>query len=201
VQQGSFTLSAQTLMIGGFFCPPASAAFDITNTSSVPLAWHVSGNPSTMQFTPPSSTLAAGGTISVSLSSTASVKSQRYVVSVDADIAPSQSLQILIAYGGYFVDPPADIDFGNVPVGQYATIFIPLTGSYSYPGTALVSSNSAFDLSGTPPNQVPGGFGWSLRFHSLTAGPQQTTLEFISVSGAQVCLPKTFIARAVAVAP
>jgi len=169
--------------------------FDITNTSGVPLTWHVSGNPATMTLSPPSSTLPVGGAITVSVSSSLAKKASLSVVSIDADVAPSQSLEIRVSYLGAFLwFQPPDVDFGNVPVGVSSTITIQAAGNY--PDMRLQSSNPAFSLPGSGTQTGT----WPLTFLSQTPGPQQSTLTFFSGFGT-VCPPNTFIARATAVAP
>ena len=199
-QQGSFTLSTPSLNFLVDSCP-FTRSFTITNTSSSSLTWQVSGDLSAVSIVPTGSTLPAGGAVSVSVTPKWGVKGASPVLSIDADIAPSQPLALSIYISGYYDQPPADIDFGNVPVPGYSSVFISaFTIGGSFPGLGLGSINPAFGLSGFTPAQQSGGFGWTLTFHAQTLGPQQTTLQ-IGAIGGTVCPPNTFIARAVGVAP
>ena len=126
------------------------------------------------------------------------------VVSIDADGAPSVPLNVWVGLPGYHATPPADIDFGNVPIGPLgASVFISVWGTGGFAGEVLGSSDwYTFRLSGAAPQHQPpdGVLGWTLTFSPTTLGPQQTTLTFGSILGT-VCPPNTFIARGVGVAP
>jgi len=176
----------------------------ITNTSSVPLTWHVSGDLSGIVFAPLGSTLAAGEAVSVSLTQKpGSMPSQ---LSIDADIAASQSVQILGAILGVKIQVPPDIDFGNVPVGVPSpTVFIPVPPfANTWIGAGLEffgGDASSFEKSGVTPTLQTGGMGWTLSARGSVPGPVQVTLKFFSMGGSTVCEPNTFTARATIVAP
>jgi len=202
-QSNSFTLSTNSVFAQSL-CPYPHP-FTISNTSSGPLSWHLSGDLSTIDVSPLGSTLPVGGTVDVSVTSKWGVKKASPVVSVDADGAASQTVTVNVAIFGYFVDPPLpDIDFGTVILGQEASVFIPLIGSVT--SVHLLSNNADFAvMSGAIPTQQPGGFGWTLIFRSQnglhqTMGPQQARLDVLS-SLSEVCPPNTSVARATVVAP
>ncbi|MEI9938593.1 MAG: hypothetical protein WDO69_15355 [Pseudomonadota bacterium] len=126
-------------------------------------------------------------------------------LSIDADIAASKSLQIWGAVLGVQIQVPADIDFGNVPVGVSSpTVFIPVppyVNNWSGAGLQFYGGDtSSFQKSGVAPNLQTGGMGWTLYARGWAPGPVQTTLMFISMSGSTVCAPNTFTARATIVA-
>jgi hypothetical protein len=175
----------------------------ITNTSSAPLTWHISGDLTSFAVNPLGSTLAVGEAIDVSIVPKAGVRLAFSIASIDADIAPSQSIS-LNAVVNPTVTPPPDIDFGNVPIGRFdgPTIFLPLSAwGYFGPGPAMFSSNMSFSLSGNAPNTQPEGFGWIIRFNPQVLGPQESTMTFLTMGGMGVCPPNTFIARGVGIAP
>jgi hypothetical protein len=178
------------------FCP-VPHIFTISNTSNVPLTWHVSTVPAFFALTPLGSTLAVGGTIDVSVTSKA--RSAVFTLEIVADVAPSQSVQLQSSLLGYLGPVVSDVDVGNVPVGASSSVFIPAAGDY--PGVALGSSLAAFQLNFLKPSNVPGGFGWTLTFSPTVAGLQQSTLTFFSTAGALVCPPNTFVAKGVGLAP
>jgi len=175
----------------------------ITNTSSVPLTWHVNGDPAGVAVVPLGSTLAAGEAVSISLTQKPGSIPSR--LDIDADIAASQSVQIVGAILGVKIQVPPDIDFGAVPVGVASPIiFIPVP-SYenNWVGAGLEffgGDTSSFEKSGVAPNFQTGGIGWTLYAHGSSPGPVQVTLKFFSMTGSTVCEPSTFTARATIVA-
>lgn len=174
-------------------CPMAKTV-TISNTSSVPLTWQMSGNLSNIAVTPLGSTLPAGGAVDVSV--TPKVNGALFDVSIDADIAPSQLLTIsIVVSGGYFTGSLADVYFGNVPIGMSSTQLITAP---SFPGVILASANAAFKLLAAVPYSPPGS--WVLTFTPTSPGDQQSTLTVGSMVGV-VCPPNTFIAHGVGVAP
>ncbi|HYQ03333.1 MAG TPA: hypothetical protein VER96_31880 [Polyangiaceae bacterium] len=204
-QSGSFTLSTTSLAWGSD-CPFAKT-FTVANTSSVPLTWHLSGGMSGFTISPLGSVLAVGGAVEVSVLPVG-ITSYKHV-SVDADIAPSQAVDIVFPVNAPVVLAlPPDIDFGDVPVGSSKEVYISVNsiGFSNVSGPRLSITNSPpFTLwgstgpTGGPPGQVSGGFGWTLRFSPQTPGPQQTQLTAGGMS--YVCPPNSFVARATAVAP
>ncbi len=176
----------------------------ITNTSSVPLTWHVSGDLSGIVFVPLGSMLAAGEAVSVSLTQKPGSMPPSQL-SIDADVAASQSVQIWGAILGVKIQLPADIDFGNVPVGiPSPTVFIPVPpfeNNWSGAGLQFFGGDaSSFEKSGVAPNLQTGGMGWTLYARGSVPGPVQVTLKFFSMTGSTVCEPNTFTARATIVA-
>ena len=202
-QQGSLTVSPSGLAFDS--CPVAQTV-TITNTSAVPVTWHINGDfLSQMDITPTSSTLAAGEAIAVSVIPKHGA-TPAATLTVDADNAPSQSIRVMSNPGGTYIQIPPDIDFGNVPLGSSISVFIPIpshTGSWS--GAALFGpSQEPFLLTSGPPQQQAGGFGWTLTASTifnpfLPLGPAQATFMFTGSPG-PVCPPNTFTARAVIVA-
>jgi hypothetical protein len=199
VQQGSFTLSGTTLQFVGS-CAFTQQTLTIANTSSVPLTWHASGDLATTLLTPNGSTLEPGGQVSVSVLPQITLGDfSSSVISIDADVAPSQSIEVDAQLFGK--EPPGplppDIDFGDVPVGSHASAFI---GVVTPNVQILVMSGTNFDfsLSGAAPNLQPGGFGWILNFEPSTAGAQLSTLIFTDFA-MDVCPPNSITARGVGV--
>jgi len=191
----SFRLSTQSLFISGT-CPPATGKFTITNASSGPLTWHLSGNLSGLVVAPLSSTLPMGGAVDVSV--TANLPNASTILSVDVEGAPSQSrsIQIDSVLLGYPVEPPPDIDFGDVPVG-FSGKSVSIQYFSGYPGMILDSSNPAFVLQGLASNNGV----WTLTFRSQTLGLQQTTLSISNMFRPVCPTNAAVIARATAVAP
>jgi hypothetical protein len=199
VQQGSFTLSASAL---NFFNCPSPQTLVITNTSSMPLTWHVSGNLTNLSFSPLGSTLDVGAAVNVSVVPTLGTLTVFTTLSIDADVASSQSINIGASLDATIVPPP-DLDFGNVPIGGVSPpIFISAFATATYPGESIISSNQDFSLSGNAPNTQVGGFGWTVSFRPSLLGAQQSTITYFSMSGSiRVCPPNTFIVRGVGVSP
>lgn len=214
--QGSFTLSSTDVSLSGTcqFDPSPFSNITLTNTSSVPLTWHASGG-APVVLTPSGSTLAVGAAITISISATLPPGTGTFpytAVSIDADVAPSQSIQVRGYLTGQFHVPlPPDQDFGEValvlvppisspPPGSPNTRFIPATGAVI--SEVLQSSNPAFTTGGVATASYINGFGmgWLLSFSPQTAGPQETTLTFWSYTRT-VCPPNTFKARGVGVTP
>jgi hypothetical protein len=202
--QASFTLS-QTLLSFSALCVFTPQTVIITNTSSVPLTWHASGDVSAVLLTPNGSTLQPGDGVSVSVLpqiQASAFLGSPLVVSIDADVAPSQSIEVDALLIGKPAPPqplPPDVDFGNVRVGDAVTGFVGVVGGSVQ---VLTSSNSwVFALSGAAPNLQSGfGFGWTVTFQPATAGPQQSTLTFTDFA-MDICPPNTITARGVGVDP
>ena len=208
VELGSFTLSPSLLFFAK--CGHSSAEVLITNTSSFDLTWHPSTIsspfPFTFTFSPPGSTLAAGETVTATV--TVGDVSPTTLVSVDvnggidADVAPSQPLVLRVETSGRFHTPlPPDIDFGNVVINTASpSVFIPAEFSANSTET-LGSSNPSFSLDNVTarPGFPPGG--WHLTFRSFTEGPQETTLTFGTPSFGVDCPPNSIKARGVGVLP
>jgi hypothetical protein len=167
----------------------------ITNTSTVPLTWHVSGDLTGIAFTPQGSTLAAGEAVSASLVQTAAGIPGTNL-QIDADIAASQALLAQGVILGVRIQPPADIDFGNVPLGVASpTVCIPIPGVRPGEGLQFYGNSASFQKSGVAPNLQTCGMGWTLYVQGWVPGPIETPLQFISMSGTTVCAPNTFTAR------
>jgi hypothetical protein len=197
--QAGFTLS-QTLLSFFSMCVFTPQTLTITNTSNVPLTWHASGNLSAVLLTPSGSTLQPGDGVSVSVlpqiqPGLGSVGSSS-VVSIDADVAPSQSIEVTAQLTGKPAPSgplPPDIDFGNVPVGSAATAFVPVNST----PILVISSETTpeFSLSGAAPNfQGTFGNGWTVTFQPAVAGAAQATLAFTDFS-LSTCPPNTISAR------
>ena len=205
-QQGSFTLSDTSLLFVGQ-CATTAQPLTITNTSSIPLTWHGSPSLSTTVLTPNGSTLQPGQALAVSVLPQAMFGvPPPSTVRIDADVAPSQTVQLTVSLGGKPAPDllPPDIDFGNVTVGASATAFVGIAGVGI--GTQILAlsdsiSNNEFRLSGNAPNiQLGQGFGWIVTFQPLTTGAKERTLTFTDFSNS-VCPPNTFKARGVGLAP
>jgi hypothetical protein len=211
MQLGSFTLSSSQLYFAK--CGHTSAQFTITNTSSVDLTWHPTTAPNplpdpwgfTFTYTPPGSTLAAGEAVTVTVTvgdvAPASVTHLDVNASIDADVAPPQSLVLSVDTTGRFHTPlPPDIDFGEVVMGNTsAPVFIPIASSLNETET-LGSTNGSF----SPDNVTarPGPFpGWNVRFRPSIEGPQEGTLIFGTPTHGVDCPPNSFKARGVGVWP
>jgi hypothetical protein len=202
VQEGSFTLSATTLLFVAA-CQFTPQTLTITNTSSIPLTWHASGDLSTTLLTPTGSTLQPGEQVSVSVLSqihpaagSVGFSGSTSVISIDADVAPSQSIQVVAQLSGKpppSAPLPPDIDFGDVPVGSGATAFVPVNTT----PILVISSQTApeFSLSGAAPNfQGTFGQGWTVTFRPAIPGAAQATLAFTDFSES-TCPPNTIAAR------
>ena len=218
VQPGSFTFSPSSLYFSGI-CEAISRSSTITNTSSVPLTWHVTGVPSIV-FTPASSTLAPGESVDVTVTVSAIDRRLLWLatVSIDADVAPSQTVEVTVSFSGqYHSTLPADLDFGDVPIPSSSSPSpgpFPPSAPPGAPNTRFIpadpfvisellgSDNPAFSPGGVGTvSYVPGfGMGWLLVFAPQTLGPQEATFTFGSYNKA-VCPPNTFKARGVGVAP
>jgi hypothetical protein len=190
-----------------FFSCGGTQTDTITNTSGIPLTWHVSGVLTALTVTPPGSTIPAAGSLDVSFVPNQGTHQLPSMLSIDADSAPSQTIQIFQNVNEASVVPPPDIDFGNVPVhgaGSGPTVFIPipsitfgLIDGLAFNGG---SGEPTFEKSGVAPGPQTGGFGWTLQFNPPAFGPQETTLTFIKFSGT-VCQPNSFKAHGVGVSP
>ena len=196
--QGNFTLSSDSIFLSNCQIPQT---LTITNTSNVPLTWHVSGDLTGIAFTPQGSTLAAGDAVSASLVQTANALAAANL-QIDADIAASQTLLVQGGILGVRIHPPADIDFGNVPLGVASPIVcIPVPDVWPGEGLQFLGNSASFHKSGVAPSLQTCGMGWTLYVQGWVPGPIEIPLQFISMSGPQVCAPNTFTARATIVAP
>ncbi|MEI9942425.1 MAG: hypothetical protein WDO69_34855 [Pseudomonadota bacterium] len=197
-QQGSFTLSKTSLQVPTCTVP---LIVTITNTSSIPLTWHVSGDVSKLVITPLGSTIPGGGSRDVSFLPIQGASTPPYLIYIDADIAPSQTIGFDGYPNGTTVVPPADIDFGNVPLqplfgGSPPMVHIAIPGvTHGILSGATVSGDAAFSLSGVAPI-----IDWTLTFRPQTLGPHEATVTFINFSGT-VCPPNSFKVRGTGVSP
>ena len=156
---GSFTLSTPRL---DFFGCPSAQTVVITNTSSVPLTWHASSTvlqgdsmnpnfPFRIAVSPLGSTLAPGAAVDLSIVPGLGVTSFFATVNIDADVAPSQAVNLMGQLTPTVIPPP-DIDLGNVPLGSASQIFIAAqVWSFTYPTEVMSSSNPDFALNGMTP--------------------------------------------------
>ena len=201
-QQGSFTLSSTTLNYAGV-CELSAQTLTITNTSGVALTWHATASPATTSVSPNGSTLGPGQAVAVSVLPAIFAPGPASL-SINADVAPSQSVQINKFVSGKPPPPqlPLDIDFGNVALGVRVTAFVSVNGL----GTDVKimgktgPDNNEFQQSGFTPAGQPGGVGWQIYFLPTTLGAKEQKFAFNDFSFA-ICPPNTFMARGVGVLP
>jgi len=152
--------------------------------------------------TPSGSTLLPGQAVDVSVLPHPVQKMYYSVISVDTDVASSQSVQVDTSVETLSppTNLPPDIDFGNVKVGSTVTAFIDLFSvGIQAPGIYASMSDTwpVFYLSGKSP--LP-GLGWTVTFQPDSIGEQVRTITF-STMLMPVCPPNTITARGVGVAP
>ena len=93
---------------------------------------------------------------------------------------------------GYFVTPPAAIEFGSVPVGTTVTKCIPYSWFVESPVlSASGSASSELFLNGLVPIADGSGAHWTLSFSAQSAGPKSATVNIGTMQGC-VFPPNTF---------
>lgn len=193
---------AQSQLSFPLTCPTATQftpqAVILKNTGGSELTWTSSFNTLYLEVTPSTSTLAPGAQVSVTVSPKLSsfspptpTTSLTYPISVTTNVPgdAAQSISVVESTNGYFVTPPANIAFGDVPVGMSVTKSIAVP--FGYPGPALgCCSSPDFVTNGVAPL---GNGTWSLTFTPSVAGPASVTLTLGAFPG---CLfpPNTFTA-------
>ncbi len=194
---GHLTLSATEL---DFYveCPGPTVAtpqtLTLTNTGGTALTWSATFD-SSKALSSSGSTLAPGAHVDVAVSPPPITTSMPAQSSVDlgsltiASDVPGQAAQAVTLYegaSGYFATPDADLNFGDVFIGDVGGGTVPPVGSV--PGLVLSSSNPDFVLSGATPSQQ---LTWSLTFTPTKSGVDTTTLTIGSFSSC-VWPPNTF---------
>lgn len=168
----------------------------LTSTSSATLTWTANRNSVYVGVTPTTGTLAAYAHVDLTVTGYGSpfpTKPYTYsppdiTVTTDVPSDVVHTLSVTEISEGYFLTPPATIEFGSVPVGMSVTKTVP--GTF-IPGAALGSSNIIdFAANGIAP-LVSGD--WSLTFTPTSPGAKSTTL---TLGAFQSCVfpPNTFLA-------
>jgi hypothetical protein len=203
--------------------PPGPQTFVLSNFTDSPVTWSAALDDADaaapyFSFTPSGSTIAAGGTVTVSV--TASVLSPN-CVNPEAQLAisstaPGAAPVVNLAttgWGYYLATVPGPIAFGSVSSPE--TLFIPYpgikgnvqVGSTEGNTVYLESSNPSFVLNDTEPGFTinPSQYGWELTFNPSPSqlGPQSSTLTFFQPydPSSDLCPPDTTTATGTSVAP
>jgi hypothetical protein len=183
-------------------CESPAQSFTISNTGGSEFTWWATVDGVPVLPNPLFSMLLPGDSVEVAISPLTPLSRGTFngTITIDTDspaIGALGPIQVFYDMSGYFVTPPADIDFGEVPLGSEKSISFP--ASFNVPGVLLGSSNWDFVLTGNAPADPMPGW-WTLIFTPVVLGPQSTTLTLGSFAGI-VCPPNTFTGKGVGVAP
>lgn len=109
---------------------------------------------------------------------------------------------------GFTISPPADSDFGQIPLYTQASRTIPANDFGNIPAVVLSVSDQSPAFGFSLPNNVPQPGpdpccrSWTVNFRPMLAGPARATLTISSMStDVVVCPPNTFTVTGVGIAP